>query len=134
MLEYMKKLSFKELTNQFIKFGIVGVLNNGVFILFYYIFLNFKIHYIISNTLAYAISIFNAYYFNRKFVFKTESKAINSLLKTYVSYGITFAISTSLLYIMVNVIGISSYIAPIISLCITIPFNFILNKYWTFRK
>ncbi|MGL5258203.1 MAG: GtrA family protein [Proteocatella sp.] len=133
MLENMKKFSFKELANQFIKFGIVGVLNNGVFILFYYVFLNFKIHYIISNTLAYIISILNAYYFNKKFVFKTGSKGINSLLKTYVSYGITFAISTVLLYSMVNFIGISSYIAPIISLCITIPVNFILNKYWTFK-
>lgn len=130
MIQYIRRASFKEL----IKFGIVGLLNNGVFIFFYYIFLNFKINYIVANTLAYLISILNAYYFNKKFVFKTNIKGIKSLLKTYISYGITFLISTGLLYVMVDFIKISSYIAPIISLFITIPINFLMNKYWTFKQ
>lgn len=125
--------SVKELANQFAKFGFVGILNNLVFMLCYYVLVHFGVQYLISNTVAYAISIFNAYYFNRKFVFKSSKDGINVLLKTYLSYGITFMISTMSLYAMVNLMGISAYLAPIINLMITIPINFILNKYWTFK-
>ena len=129
----MKVFSAKELTNQFAKFGFVGILNNAVFMLCYYILIHFGVQYLISNTVAYAISIFNAYYFNGKFVFKSSKSGINAILKTYLSYGVTLIISTLSLYVMVNHMGISAYLAPIVNLMITIPINFILNKYWTFK-
>ena len=129
----MKEVSLRKLVNQFAKFGFVGILNNLVFMFCYYVLVYFGVQYLISNTVSYIISIFNAYYFNRKFVFKSSKDGINVLLKTYLSYGITFIISTMSLYVMVNQIGISAYLAPIINLMITIPINFILNKYWTFK-
>ncbi|MEG2931919.1 MAG: GtrA family protein [Ruthenibacterium sp.] len=30
--------------------------------------------------------------------------------------------------------GVSEWIAPVINLVITIPLNFILNKFWTFKQ
>jgi putative flippase GtrA len=34
---------------------------------------------------------------------------------------------------MVNYLNISEFIAPILNLIITIPLNFLLNKFWAFR-
>jgi len=34
----------------------------------------------------------------------------------------------------VEIAGIPETLAPILNLCITIPLNFLVNKYWTFKK
>lgn len=125
---------FINLITQFIKFGIVGVSNTLISLGIYYICVYFGCHYIIANIVGFLISVLNAYYWNKKYVFKAESKdRFSMLIKTYVSYGITFVLSTVLLYIMVDILKISEYIAPIINLCITVPLNFIINKLWTFK-
>ena len=58
-----------------------------------------------------------------------------ALLKTYVSYAFTsLFLSEVLLALWVKVLGISAYIAPLINLLITVPLNFVLQKYWAFRE
>ena len=57
-----------------------------------------------------------------------------SLVKTYISYGFSFILSTLLLYLQVNILGISQAVAPIINIMITTPINFLMNKFWTFAK
>jgi putative flippase GtrA len=53
--------------------------------------------------------------------------------KTYLSYGATFLLSTVLLYLEVDVWQWSAVIAPVANLLITIPLNFLLNKFWAFK-
>ena len=82
----------------------------------------------------------NAYYWNNKYVFKAKDKVVTKkdtfkqLIKVYMSYGVTFILSTILLYVMVDCMHVSEYIAPIINLCITVPINFVMNKLWAFKK
>ena len=70
--------------------------------------------------------------------FKEEAKESGnkkeSLVKTYISYGFSFILSTLLLYLQVNILGISQAVAPIINIMITTPINFLMNKFWTFAK
>jgi len=120
---------------QFIKFGIVGVSNTLIALTVYYVLLFVGAHYLLANVISFAISVLNAYYWNSKYVFKSnENRKYRQVLNTYAAYGITFLLSTGLLFIMVDVIGISEFIAPLINLCITVPLNFILNKFWVFKK
>ena len=120
---------------QFMKFGIVGISNTLLSLAIYYLLVLLGVNYILSNVVAFAVSVLNAYYWNRKYVFgQVEgSKKGRQLAKVYVSYGFTFLLSTGLLFLMVAVIGVSEFIAPLINLCITIPLNFLLNKFWAFR-
>ena len=55
------------------------------------------------------------------------------MIKTFASYGTTFVLSTILLVIMVDYLKISNIIAPVLNLIITIPLNFLLNKFWAFK-
>jgi len=128
--------SFWKLLKQFIKFGIVGVSNTLIHLAIYYSLLFLGLHHILANIIAFMISVLNAYYWNNKYVFKQEGKSssLSKLTKVYASYGFTLILSTGLLFLMVDIIGISRYIAPIINLAITVPTNFILNKYWVFRN
>jgi len=132
------KEDLKKLIVQFIKFGIVGVSNTLISLAIYYVLIFFKCNYIVANTIGFIISVLNAYYWNNKYVFKakndTKKDTIKQLIKVYMSYGVTFLLSTVLLYIMVDCLDISEYIAPIINLCITVPINFVMNKLWAFKK
>jgi len=58
-----------------------------------------------------------------------------SLLKTYVSYSFTgLFLNSVLLFLWVDVFHISEYIAPFINLFINVPINFLINKFWAFKK
>ena len=78
--------------------------------------------------------MFNAYYWNSRYVFKKSQRGIlKPLLKTFTAYGSTFILSTVMLYVMVGIFGISEKLAPLINLIFTIPFNFLLNKFWALK-
>ena len=131
------KISINSVDNlkQFMKFGMVGILNTFISIGIYYIFIFINNDlYIVGNTVGFFVSVLNAYYWNNKYVFeKTEKGHIIPIIKTFMSYGVTFIISTFLLIVMVRYMNISKIIAPIINLVFTIPVNFLLNKFWAFR-
>ncbi|MEI7667545.1 MAG: GtrA family protein [Erysipelotrichaceae bacterium] len=118
---------------QFFKFGLVGVLNTLIGLATYYLLVYLNIHYLIANAAGFMLSVINAYYFNSKYVFKvSQAKKGQSFIKSLVSYGSTFLISTLFLFIMVHQLGISDKIAPLINLCFTIPANYLLHKLWVF--
>ena len=122
---------------QFIKFGIVGVSNTAISLGIYYLFIFInKDLYLLGSIAGFLISVLNSFYWNNKYVFKTEGQKnwFIRLLKTYISYGGTTLLSTFLLYLEVEHFGISEAIAPLINMAITVPLNFIINKVWAFRR
>ena len=119
---------------EFIKFGIVGVSNTVISLLIYYILVYFKFHYLSANISAWIISVYNAFYWNQRYVFKSDNKWYISLLKTYLTYGLTFLFGTFLLFILIEVFNFSEYLAPLYVLMFTVPLNFFINKFWTFKK
>lgn len=122
------------LAKQFIKFGIVGLSNTFISLAVYYILIYLETNYIAANTAGFIISVLNAYYWNNKFVFKKSDEGnLKPIIKTFASYGTTFILSTVLLVIMVDYLSISNIIAPVLNLIITIPLNFLLNKFWAFK-
>ncbi len=124
---------------QFIKFGIVGLSNNVIYYLVYILLIRFSINYLIANSIAFLISVINAYYWNSKYVFnnkkENQQKGFKVFGKMLISYGFTgFILNNILLVIWVSLLSVPKEIAPIINLIITVPINFILNKFWTYRK
>ena len=123
---------------QFIKFGIVGVSNTLIAYIAYSICVYVGIHYLIANAIAFFISVLNAYYWSDRFVFKKgegESRsALWTLAKTYIAYGSTgLLLASILLCLYVDKLHISEYIAQLLVLVVTIPLNFIINKFWSFK-
>lgn len=126
------------LVKQFIKFGLVGVSNTLVAWACYYLFLWIDEDlYMVGSIVGTIVSIANAFFWNDRFVFKGSENDWRSrfkrLGKTYVSYGGTSLLSTVLLWLEVQ-FGVSKVVAPVVNLIITIPLNFIINKFWTFKK
>lgn len=122
---------------QFVKFGLVGLSNTLLTYVSYALLLLVGLHYQLANIISYAIGILNSYYWNNKYVFVAEEGVkrnhLKALVKVAASYGVTFVLSTVLLFVWVDLLGISEFLGPIINLVITIPLNFILNKLWAFH-
>lgn len=118
---------------QFIQFLVVGVSNTAISLIVYYLLLFLDINYQIANIAAFAISSMNGYLWSSGWVFKGKRDGF-SLVKFYSSYGLTFVLSIGIVTLVVEVFHGSAWIAPLVSLMFTTPINFLLNKYWTFRK
>lgn len=120
---------------QFIKFGLVGVSNTLISLGIYYIMVWLDYHYLVANIVGFIVSVANSFVWNSKFVFKKkqENSRVKSLVKMTCSYGFTFVLSNFLMFLQIDICGISKYIAPFIGLLITIPVNFLLNKIWVFK-
>ncbi len=132
---------------QFIKFGMVGVINtvlsylinNGCYYLLHF-------HEQVSNFLAFLITVFISFLLNSRFVFREEEDGGNSpekekqpwykaLAKVYASYALTeLVLMGILLFIEERLLGIPHFAATFINLCVTVPLNFLLNKFWAYRN
>ena len=128
----------KQTVIQFIKFGIVGVSNTLISLAVYYLVLWINADwYLLGNVAGWIVSVANAFFWNERYVFIQQWHGFGAMLKrigkTYLSYGATFLLSTVLLYLEVDLWHWSAVISPVINLLITIPLNFLLNKFWTFK-
>jgi putative flippase GtrA len=121
---------------QFLKFSIVGVSNLFVSLLVYYVFVAINPRwYLIGNAVGWVLAVANSYLWNSRFTFtKTETSTAAKLIRVFAAYGLCLFLSMALLFLQVDLLGISVVIAPIASLIITTPINFFLNKLWVFKK
>jgi putative flippase GtrA len=123
---------------QFIKFGMVGLLNTAISLGVYYLFIWFDsstIMALLGQTIGWILGVINAFILNKLFVFK-ESEEIwwKVLVKLYIAYGMSLVITLILTFVLIEVLGISMIITPLLILIITVPFNFLVSKYWSFKK
>ncbi|MCM1048759.1 MAG: acyltransferase family protein [Clostridiales bacterium] len=148
---------------QFIKFCIVGVSNTLISQGIYFLIVYLGGNYIFAYTLGFVISVLNAYYWSNKYVFKEDENAEKRvwwkvLLKTYAAYFWGFLVSAILLVFWVDIIKLSRFMAPVeavfrnwglykfdakmlgelaasvLNMFVTIPMNFIINKFWAYRQ
>ena len=141
VLSGLFRIAGKELTEpvfqkilQFVKFGIVGVGNTAISLLVYYVIILIRREWYIAGSIAgFVISVLNAYYWNSKYVFRKQDDRLRTLIRTYIAYGSNLLIGTFMLWLLVEKCGISHFLAPLLNLLITVPLNFVLNKYWVMK-
>lgn len=134
----MKQIKLKKEFIQFIKFGIVGFINTMI----HYAIVNVGYyalgwHEQLCNFIAFVITIFSSYMLNGSFVFKKEKEKRNfwkSLAKCYMAYSLTtLGLNALLLFIEEQQLGIPHYIATFMNLVVTVPLNYLLNKFWIYK-
>ena len=154
ILKFVFKVIHKELTDdcfeafmQFVKFGIVGVSNTiisyvlyaGSLLLFKKIVIFSKVDYLVAQGIAFVLSVAWSFYWNNKMVFVNEEEQERNLwkalIKTYISYSFTgLFLNSILLALWVKLLNVSEFVAPIFNLIISVPINFLINKFWAFRS
>ena len=132
---------------QFSKFTLIGISSTLINFLVYngvlwcagklQLFPN--LDYLIAQVIGFAVSVFWSFCMNSKFVFNSkDEKAIpwyQALIKMYLSYGFTGIVLNSMLSVVwVNVFGVSKEVLTLINDIIAAPVNFLLIKFWSFKK
>ena len=138
VLRKLYNTPFPKTFGQFVKFGIVGISNTLIGYVVYSLCVWLGMHYLLANVVGFFISVLNAFYWSDRFVFKkggNEERGLwTSFLKTVLAYASTgILLNSILLWLFIDELYMSEYVAPLIILMITVPTNFILNKYWSFK-
>jgi len=129
---------------QFVKFGIIGISNTLISYLIYLSALFFlqknnlwpNIDYLLAQFAGFMLSVLWSFYWNRKYVFDSVGKKtwFTVLIKTYLSYAFTGLFLNNILSLLwVEVLKLSKLIAPLFTLILSVPINFLINKFWAFR-
>lgn len=125
---------------QFAKFGLVGVLNTLLsYIITNVCYYGLHLHEQICNLITFLITVLISYLLNSRFVFAPKDGECQpwyqTLAKVYASYALTeLGGAGLLLFIQERLFGIPHFIATFLNLCLTVPLNFFLNKFWAYRK
>lgn len=128
---------------QFTKFCLVGLTNAVVYYIAYagsllvfrkYLFWG-KLDYQISQIIGFAVSVFWAFNINRKHVFcLSRDSYIAALVRFYLTYAFTGLFVNAVLLCLWKSLGISEFIAPFINVLFTTPINYLMAKWWAFKK
>lgn len=130
---------------QFIGFGLVGVTNTLIsFVVFAVLlalfpYFNKGNNYIIANVISFFVSVTNAFIWNNLLVFKKKNNESRSLLFSYIKTVISYAgtgllLSNVFLFIAVDYFSFNKYISNLVIIFVTIPINFLMNKFWAFKS
>ena len=125
-------MKLKEQGLQFIKFGLVGVLNTLVDFLVYQLLVYLGLHYAPAQCISYTCGLLNSYFFNSRWTFgkgkrytKREFVAVNL---------VSLSISVLLLRLCYGTLGIeSNLIAKGAVTAVVMVINFIGNKLFVFK-
>lgn len=141
---------------QFVKFCVVGCLNAAVFVIVSYIVMFFfeingatgtifgisEFYVQFATVTAFFFKVLNSYFWNGRYVFpdpakKTAGEHIFRYLKLCLSYSVSLLISLLLNATLWAAIlipnGLDKLCSPLNEI-ITIPLNFILDKFFAFAK
>ncbi len=128
------KETFAATVRQFFKFGMVGASSTVISLAIYYLaVLMNKDWYLAGNIVGYIVSVAYSYFMNKSYVFQKQEGGAKPLLRFLAVYGTTFVLGNLLLWVQVDLLGISEMLAPIIGLAVTVPINYLLSKFWAFK-
>jgi putative flippase GtrA len=118
---------------QFIKFALVGVLNTIVGYGIYYLLLYFKFHYLAALLISFLFGVLNSYFWNKYWVFLSSHHFNKELPRFVIVYVVTLVINASLLPVFVELLKMDPRIAQLFFLFFLPIITFIGLKYWGFR-
>lgn len=123
---------------QFLRFCIVGLSNTLIGYVVYSLCVFLGMHYLLANLVGFLVSVVNAFYWSNTYVFAKGNGEYRNLywsfIKTILAYASTgIVLNSILLWLLIDQWHISEYLAPLLILMVTVPTNFIMNKYWSFK-
>lgn len=124
-----------KLERELILYVVFGVLTTLVNIVVYFFFARIcGINYLISNVIAWVLSVLFAYITNRIWVF--ESKNANILKEMSLFFGgrlFSGVVDTGLMYLFIDILSIGDFISKIVIQVIVVVLNYVISKLIVFK-
>ena len=122
---------------QAIRFILVGGYNTvfgyALFSALYFAIDN-NIHYSLILFISYLISILNSFIVLKIFVFNTKGNWLKECISTYISYIFLYPINALVLFISIDLYGLSAYIGQLIATIIMPIITYFVLKRFAFKK
>lgn len=132
---------------EFIKFGLVGIMNTGVDFLVFTLLMLAGVQYMAAQVVSYAAGTLNSYVVNKLWTFKGQehgqgdgrkAKAGGFDRKEFIRFaglnGATLLLSLLLLYGFKSGLGLNSFLAKLAVTGFTVLANYAGSKLWVFRR
>ena len=147
MILFWKGRWARDLVRQFMKFAAVGISSsvvnflvfNGVLWLLRRLDLFPQWDYLLALLIGFIFSVLWVFCLSRRFVFNSPEERnvpwYSALTKMYITYALTgVGLGTLLSVIWVSFLGIPKEFVPVLNDLSAFPVNYMLNKFWSFRK
>ena len=128
---------FKKIYKKFrnlILYGVIGCCSSTLDFLLYSLFVSvFGWHYLLSNCISVLAGITTSFTLNRNYNFKVKDKT-RQRFAVFLSIGLCgMMISNILLYLCIDILHWNKIVSKLLSIILVVIFQFILNKYITFK-
>lgn len=117
----------KIIDNRLVRFVGVGGLNTFVTYILY-LLLILIVNYQVAYTITYIVGIFLAYWLSLKIVFQTKSTKKKLFLFPFV-YLFQYLFGLSIMYVLIEILGLNQFFAPLVVAICSIPITFILSRF-----
>lgn len=109
-----------------LRFGAVGVVNTASY-LGLYVLLQLVVPYLVAHVLAFVASMVGSYFLNCRFTFRTRP-TLRKFLLFPLSNVTNFVITSTGLYVLVEVLHANKVIAPLLAASVAIPITFLVAR------
>ncbi|MFF3752930.1 GtrA family protein [Streptomyces sp. NPDC002018] len=111
---------------QLFRFALVGVVNTGTYYACY-LSLLYRLPYVVSHILAFLLSMIGSFFLNSRFTYRTRPTWRKFLLFPLTNAA-NFVITTSGVYLLVDVLHLGSRYAPLIAAAAAVPVTFVVSR------
>jgi putative flippase GtrA len=118
-----------------ILYGLIGCFTSGLdFLVFTLLVQCISLHYIIANCISVLVGISTSFYLNRKYNFKVTDKTIRRFL-TFLAVGLCgLMLSNLILWVGITQLHYNEILTKLASIVLVVFFQFLFNKFITFKK
>lgn len=124
----------KKLSKEVILYLIFGISTTIINIVMFQMLRQLNISIIISNTIAWFISVLFAYMTNKRYVFESKNESKFEIVLFFSSRLFSLIVDNIGILILINVILVNEFYSKIIINIIVIIINYLFSKFLVFKQ
>ncbi|RON45317.1 GtrA family protein [Pseudomonas frederiksbergensis] len=117
---------------QFVRYGVVGVVNNGLLYLGYLLIVYAGGGKKLSMTLMYLMGVIIGFLANYRWTF-TQDKNHGALMRYIQMHVVGYLINFLFLFVLVDTLGFAHQVVQIVAILVVAIYGFFTCKYYVFR-
>ena len=121
-----------EISTQFIRYGVVGLVSNGVLYLAYLALTWAGMGHKTAMTLLYVVGVSLTFLLNRNWSFRHDGPASRALLRYVAAYGFGYILNFLALLVFVDYLRFPHQFVQGLTVLVFVVMFFLLQKYWVF--